>query len=168
MRYEAKRLTLPIVLVTIGMIVALGLHPVATERILAGYVLALAAIALELTTRVFAGRAASSRNSELENALDRRPQDRTRPSDLLRMERELTLGIAGAGHLHARLLPLLREAAAARLRLDLVRSSERARAALGEDVWTILRPDRPPPEDRHGPGISRAEVERCVERLEQL
>jgi len=168
MRTEAQRLALPLVLLTIGLIVALGLHPFATERILAAYVLALAALGLELTTRVLALRSASDRSSEFEAALVRREPDPTRPAELLRIERELTLGIAGAGHLHSRLLPLLREAASARLRLDLTRSAARARAALGDEVWEILRPDRPPPADRHAPGISRRDVERCVARLEEL
>jgi hypothetical protein len=165
---EARRLSLPLVLATVGLIVALGLHPIATERILAAYVLLLAAIALEFTTRVLAQQSAADRNSEFENALDRKPQEAIRPAELLRIERELTLGLAGAGHLHSRLLPLLREAAGARLRLDLARSSVRARAALGDDVWELLRPDRPPPLDRHAPGIARADVARCVDRLEQL
>lgn len=165
---EVRRLLLPLTLVTIGLIVALGLHPIATGRILAAYVLALTAIALELTTRVLASRAASDRNSEFESALERRAPEPTRPAELLRMERELTLGIAGAGHLHTRLLPVLREAAGARLGLDLGRSQERARRLLGEDVWRIVRPDRPAPTDRNAPGISRADVERCLARLEEL
>jgi hypothetical protein len=167
-RDEAQRLSLPLVLATVGLIVALGLHPIATERILAAYVLLLAAIALEFTTRVLAMRSAFERNSEFENALARRPEEPTRPPELLRIERELTLGIAGAGHLHSRLLPVLREAASARLRLDIARSAARARVALGDDVWEILRPDRPAPADRHAPGISRREVELCVARLEEL
>lgn len=168
MRLEARRLVLPVVLATLGLIVALGLQPVSTARILTAYVLGLTAIALELTTRVLAARASSDRNSEFENALARKPVEPTRPAELLRIERELTLGIAGAGHLHTHLLPLLREAASARLGLDVHRSPARVRAAVGDDVWEVLRPDRPVPEDRHAPGISRAEVARCVDRLEQL
>jgi hypothetical protein len=165
---EARRLALPLVLVTTGLIVALGLHPVATERILAAYVLALTAIALELATRVLAAASSSPDRSELEAALDRKPPEATRPAELLRTERELTLGIASAGHLHSRLLPLLREAASARLPFDLERAPGRASEALGADVWELLRPDRDAPADRHAPGIPLREVERCVAALERL
>ena len=72
------------------------------------------------------------------------------------MERELVLGSADADHAHRRLLPLLRGTAAARIAarhgFELERRPDAARALLGEDVWELLRPDRPEPEDRHAPG----------------
>ena len=168
MSYHARRLAVPFVLVTVGLVIALGLHPVATERILAAYVLALAALALELATRLLAARSANDAQSEFEHALERKQPQPTRPTDLLRIERELSLGTTTAGDLHARLLPMLRDAAGARLGLDLRRSPERARAALGDDVWELLRPDRPAPEDRHGPGIPLRRVEDCITTLERL
>lgn len=168
MRREARRLGLPIALVTVGLVIALGLRPVSTEQILAAYVLALTAIALELATRVLAARSHPRRGSAFEAAVERTPPTATRPADLLRMEREISLGVASAGHLHGRLLPMLREAASARLGLDLERSARKAQALLGDDVWELLRPDRPPPEDRHAPGISLRRVEHCIETLERL
>jgi hypothetical protein len=167
-RYEAQRLALPFLLVTVGLVVALGLHPISRERILAAYVLALAAIGLELTMRILAREAATGELSPFEYALDRKRMEPVRPGELLRTERELALGIAGAGHLHTRLLPLLREAAEARLPFDLRRSPERARTALGDEVWQLLRPDLPPPDDRHAPGASRRQIERCIDALEGL
>jgi hypothetical protein len=168
MRFHAQRLVLPFVLVTVGLVIALGLHPVATARILAAYVLALAALGLELTTRVLSSRSATGQPSEFEQALTRETPVPTRPTDLLRIERELSLGVASAGHLHMRLLPLLRDAAATRLGFDLHRAPERARAALGDDAWELLRPDRPAPEDRHGTGVPLRKVEHCIETLERL
>jgi hypothetical protein len=88
------------------------------------------------------------------------------------MERELELGIADSTHAHRRLLPLLRAAAEARLAsrhgIDLDRRPEAAEALLGEDAWELLRPDRPEPTDRHGPGIPRASVAAAIERVESL
>ena len=46
-------------------------------------------------------------------------------------------------------------------------SGIRKRAAW-EETWELLRPDRPVPEDRHGPGIPRDRIERVVARLEAL
>jgi hypothetical protein len=88
------------------------------------------------------------------------------------MERELELGIAGAGHAHHRLLPLLRAAAAARLAsrhgIELERRPEAARELLGEEAWELLRPDRPEPVDRFAPGIPRARVAGLIEKVESL
>ncbi|HEX3225818.1 MAG TPA: hypothetical protein VHQ89_06950 [Gaiellaceae bacterium] len=168
MSFHARRLTLPFLLVTVGLVIALGLHPVSTNRILAAYVLALAALGLELMTRVLSSRSASGQPSEFEQALARKRHRPTRPTDLLRIERELSLGAASAGHLHTRLLPMLREAASARLGFDLHRSPERAHTALGDEAWELLRPDRPAPEDRHGTGAPLPKVEHCIETLERL
>jgi hypothetical protein len=166
-RHESRRLILPFVLVHLGLVIALGIRPVATVTILGAYLIALAALALELVTRVLSARSRAPGQSAFEHALERRPVERTRPPDVLRIERELTLGSASAGHLHMRLLPLLREIAVARLGFDIGRSPERARTLLGDDVWELLRPDRPAPVDRNAPGVHRRELERCIDALER-
>jgi hypothetical protein len=168
MSFHARRLTLPFLLVTAGLVIALGLHPVSTNRILAAYVLALAAFGVELMTRVLSSRSASGSPSEFEQALARERHKPTRPTDLLRIERELSLGTSSAGHLHMRLLPLLRDAASARLGFDLYRFPARAQKALGDETWELLRPDRPAPEDRHGTGAPLRKLEHCIETLERL
>jgi hypothetical protein len=48
---ERRRVTALVVGATIALIVVLGLHPVSTTRIAAGYVLALAAIGLDVCVR---------------------------------------------------------------------------------------------------------------------
>ena len=40
--------------------------------------------------------------------------------------------------------------------------------SLGDDVWELVRPDRPQPADAHGPGIGEAELERVVVALERV
>jgi hypothetical protein len=95
-----------------------------------------------------------------------------RPAELVRTEREITLGNASAGQLHRRLLPMLREAAAARLsaghNIELQRRPDAARALLGDDTWELLRPDRPEPHDRNGPGIPMSQLRDVISRLERL
>jgi len=88
------------------------------------------------------------------------------------MDRVLVLGSADADHAHRQLLPLLRATAAARIAVrhgfELERRPEEARALLGDDVWELLRPDRPEPRDRHGPGVPHARVAAVIERVESL
>ena len=150
---------------------ALALHPLPTERLVAIYVLALAAIALAALTRIVRP-AFWDHDSAFERALAKRGAHPMRPPELVRTEREITLGIASAGHLERRLLPLLREAAAARLAakhgVELARRPEAARALLGDAAWELLRPGRPDPEDRNAPGLPLAQVEALVTRLESL
>ncbi len=151
--------------------IGLATRPLTSERLLAIYVLLLAAIGLAALTRI--ARPAERREvSRFESALRARRSGPLRPPALVRTERELTLGMASAGHLHLRLLPLLREAAAARLAathgVELHRRPEIARTLLGDETWELLRPDRPEPTDRNGPGISFARVEALVTRLEEL
>ena len=88
------------------------------------------------------------------------------------MDRVLVLGSADADHAHRQLLPLLRATAAARIAtrhgFELERRPEEARALLGDDVWELLRPDRPGPKDRHGPGVPHERVAAVIERVESL
>jgi hypothetical protein len=165
---ERRRVTTLVALTTVGLIVVLGLHPVSTERIAAGYVLALAAIGLGAVTRILGAESWHERGSQFEHVLSRKQPEPTRPSDLVRIEREITFGTTSAGHLHTRLLPLLREAAAARLGIDFDLRPERARAALGEETWELLRPDRPEPADRSAPGLSLRRIRTVVDSLERL
>lgn len=148
------------------------LSPISTPRALAIWMLLAAALAIA----TFVGRAREAaglqEGGRFEAALRRRPPAPGPPAELLRMERQLELGVANAMSARLRLLPLLRAAAAARLGssrgIDLERNPDGARAALGDEVWELLRPDRPEPADRHGPGVPRRQIELVVDRLESL
>jgi hypothetical protein len=133
---------------------------------------AVAAIALVLLVRHSRDGRAPQHAGRFEAALRGRKETPQQPVELLRMERELELGIADATHAHRRLLPLLRAAATARLAsrrgVELDRRPEAAEALLGEDVWELLRPDRPEPADRHGPGVPRESVAAAIARVESL
>jgi hypothetical protein len=168
MRAERRRVATLVALTTLALIVVLGLHPVSIDRILAGYVLVLAAIGLAAATRILAADSWRDRGSHFEHALARKPVEATRPSELVRIEREITLGASSAGHLHTRLLPLLRDAASARLGIDFELHPERAQAALGDETWQLLRPDRPAPMDRNAPGLALRRTRGVVDQLEAL
>ena len=162
MRSERARLTLLIGGTTLVLVVLLGIRPVSLDHILAGYVLALAAIAIVALVRQLGARGEYQPQSLFEHALSRKPEQPTRPPELVRIEREITLGTTSAGHLHVRLLPILREAASARL------GSRLTREQLGDDAWELLRPDRPEPIDRNAPSISVRRVGSIVTTLERL
>jgi hypothetical protein len=68
--------------------------------------------------------------------------------------------------------PTLREIAEYRLYdrhgVSLDEQPDRARQILGDVAWDLVRPDRDPPSNRHGPGIRPRELEDVVDKLEQL
>lgn len=168
MTSERRRIAIPLASATLALIVMLGIRPVSTDRIAAGYVLALATIGLATLTRRLADASEYQPPSQFERLLAREPEQPTRPPELLRVEREITLGSSSSGHLHMRLLPLLREVAQARLGVDLERRPDAARNSLGDEAWELLRPDRPAPEDRTAPGLPLRRIRSLVDTLERL
>jgi predicted MFS family arabinose efflux permease len=95
-----------------------------------------------------------------------------RPEQLVRLERLVIGAEASALHAHAYLRPLLAEVAARRLAArgrTLAGMSDTAGAALlGDRLWELVRPGRPFPEDRHGPGVSGPELSAMLDVLERL
>jgi hypothetical protein len=165
--------TLPAALTaTLALVLLLAFRPVRPGLVLDGYVLVLGA--LLLTALVGATRRAQPGGtaSAFERALRRSPPEAKRPAELAKLEREVTLGIGSAFYLHVRLLPVLREIAAERLRerrgIDLAARPEAARAALPEPLWELVRPDRPAPEDRDAPGLRPAHLREAVDALERI
>jgi hypothetical protein len=96
------------------------------------------------------------------------------PASFERIERDLRVATsqAGASHLHWALRPVLRELAAhfllVRRGVDLDASPDEAHALLGDELWGLVRADRPEPRDRHGPGLRPQHLGPIVERLEGL
>lgn len=165
-----RRLIAPSLAATATLVVLLALRPLPTSRALAIWVVLVAAVALLLL--VGHSRDGRGARSRFETALRPPPAAAPQPVELLRMERDIELGIAGAGNAQHRLLPILREAAAARLAsrhgVELERRPDAARGLLGEDVWELLRPDRPEPADRFDRGVPREQVAAAIERVESL
>ena len=100
-----------------------------------------------------------------------KPVATPRPKGLRAMERQVGLARGSAGDLHERLCPLLQDIARDRLAtagIDLDRDPETAEAALGPEAWELVRADRPPPSDRHGPGATLADVQSAVASIERI
>jgi hypothetical protein len=169
---RVRRLVVPAVTATVALVALLALRPLSTSRALAIWVVIVAAMALLLLVRHSQRNAGGRGRSRFEAALRPRKRPATEPVELLRMQRELELGIAGAGYAHSRLLPLLRGVAASRLGsrhgIELDRSPDAARAVLGDEAWQWLRPDRPEPADRFDPGIPREQAEHLIATVESL
>ena len=94
------------------------------------------------------------------------------PRSLAQLENELTMSIGDALDFHYRLRPHLRVVAAGLLEgrhgVALDEEPDRARHLLGDETWRLVRPDRPVPADRHGPGLSADALEHVVVALERL
>ncbi len=96
---------------------------------------------------------------------------RARPASLARVEREVTLATGTAFDVHFRLRPMLQSLSAGlllRRGIDLERSPDRAAGLLGPDLWALIRPGIPAPDDRTAPGVSLETIERAVDDLERL
>jgi len=166
-RRVAELLALP----AIGLGVALALAPDSAE--LEVHVSLL--IVLGLTLLAFLGsiRAAyPSAPSPFVASLRRPLVSVERPAGLVRLEREVSMAGTAAFDVHYRLRPVLVNLAAellsSRRGIDLEREPERAHAVLGDDVWELVRPDRPQPMERLGAGIDEAHLGRVVSALEQI
>jgi hypothetical protein len=150
----------------------LAIHRLPTPRALAIWVVIVTALILIVLIRHSREYGGPEPPSRFEESLRARKRPTTQPEELERMDREIVLGSADADHAHRRLLPLLRATAAARIAarhgFELQRRPEAAHTLLGDDVWELLRPDRPEPEDRHGPGVPRAQIEKVIARVESL
>jgi hypothetical protein len=168
---ERLRLIMAAVTATMATAIVLGLDIFAADTVVAVYIVVLGGIALLGLTDLARG-GDQSESSLFELSLRRPKQESMRPAALVRIERELVLGMESAGHLHRRLLPILREAAAARLsakrQIDLETGPRAAREVLGDEAWELLRPDRPEPATRNAPGISRAKLTATVDVLEDI
>ena len=55
-----------------------------------------------------------------------------------------------------------------RHRVDLTADPERARGVVGDDIWPLIDPSRPPSFDSKAPGTDLRTLTRIVDRLEQL
>ena len=159
------------VLATAALVVALVLAPDRAELEVHVWLLVMLAIAFLLLLQGI-HTAYPSGDSPFLASLRRPSVPAERPASLARTEREVSMAGAAAFDVHFRLRPVLIELAAdllsTRRGIDLERAPERARAALGDETWEIVRPDRPEPAQRHAPGLDQAHLDRIVTALEQL
>jgi hypothetical protein len=133
------------------------------------YALILCAVVLGYAIKAL--RTAYPPAAPLRSAQRRAARGRRPPSSLARIEDEAALGVAGAFHLHHRLCPRLRSIStgllAVRRRISLDGDPQATRSVLGDPAWNLVRPNRPPPEDRLARGIPISDLRSVVESLER-
>lgn len=166
-----RLLRLPLVL-TIGLVAVAVALPGRTGEAYRVYVLALVAYGLaRLVIALSASRPIASW-SPVDAALQPVPERPARVEELERIEREIVIAKTTSFDLHFRLRPTLRRIASellySRRGIDLDGNPDAARRALGDETWDLVRGDRPPPDDRFGPGIESAELHRVVAALEAI
>lgn len=124
-----------------------------------------AAVVALITTRDLAARA------ELRARPVRRVGDSTRLEQLRRVGQALADAQTSEIGIDRGLRPLLRPIAAMRLArrgVDLDRHREEARALLGEPLWELVRADRARGSNLVAGGISAAELQSLIKRLERI
>ena len=80
-------------------------------------------------------------------------------------------GVRHAEGVHHQLRPTLAaalEPVLSRRGLSLAVPDPRVETLLGPELWEIVRPGRPRPENQWGPGLDRRALERILDRLETL
>ena len=159
-----------LVLPTLALLFAVAFAPGRLPLVVRIYALCASAVALGLGLAAL--RRAYPPTPPLRTDDSARPVRRSPPPTLARMEDELALGVAGAFDLHHRLAPRLRAVAAglllSRRRVSLTHDPEDAHRILGDEGWDVVRPDRPPPEDRLARGITQDGLARVVDSLEAV
>jgi hypothetical protein len=155
-------------LATLGLVLARVFQPGRLELELDVYILVVGGVALlNVVILIREAYPLAGPVTQIARALEHDEPEPQRLPELERVERELTMSTATSFDLHTRFRPLVRDIATARLGAR-GRKLEASEGELGEELWALVRPDRPVPTDRHGAGISRESVARIVERLEAL
>jgi len=160
-----------LVLPTVALVFVFGFLP--GEAALAARIYALFVCVLAFLVALAALRAGLAPARALRRGTKKRGGSRrTTPETLERIEQETLLGIASSFDVHHKLRPRLRgladELLSSRRRVSLDEDPDAARTILGERTWELVRPDRPPPEDRFARGIPVSELTAVVDSLERI
>lgn len=97
--------------------------------------------------------------------------DSMRLEQLRRIDQTLAAARASEAGVNRELRPLFRAIAATRLArrgVDVDRNAEEARALLGDELWELVRAERPRGSDLSPGGISTIELQSLIERLERI
>jgi membrane protein implicated in regulation of membrane protease activity len=167
---DLRRALRTLVLPTLALLVVAAFVPGRLGPGVRAYALLVCVLALWIALAAL--RRAYPPAGRLRRAGDRVDGRRQPVRSLVELENVTALAVADAGDLHFRLRPRLRDLAAGLLEgrrgIALDAQPGRARLALGDETWDVVRADRPLPEDERAPGIPRAALERVVASLERL
>lgn len=138
------------------------------RRLMAFYLAALAGVAVVLVVRLLADRHPTSPSRFERVAAGGAVEPMPPPRALRATQRALVSAGDSAGGAHGALRPVLAAVVTERLaaRHGIGIGDPRAAGLVGPELWELVRPDRPPPEDRHGRGLEPAQLERLVDQLE--
>jgi hypothetical protein len=136
------------------------------------YLLGMGGVLLLALVRTTSERDVPVRGSDFDRAVDEVTRRSPSDSGELALLHDVEQSVASGFHLHVRLRPILRQIAAHRLWMrfgvDLDREPDRAHELVGAEAWELVRPERPPPLDRLGPGPPASRLRLVVEELERL
>ena len=155
----------PLLVVTAGCVVATALGLALGQ----GSTVALAS-ALVLATALAVAAALELRPARRQPPPPR-ARDHTMPLRLRQIADDLRESEQSEVGVDRSLRPLLVPIVTARLGrrgVDMALAPRRAQELLGDVLWEIVRPDRPPAASRVGPGLAGDELQEAIERLEQL
>jgi hypothetical protein len=155
----------PLLVVTAGCVVATGLGLVFGQGSTVALVSALALASALATAAALQLRPAPRQQPPPPARNDEMPLRLRQIADILRESEESEVGVDRS------LRPLLVPIAAARLGrsgVDMARAPRRSQELLGDVLWDIVRPDRPPAAYRVGRGLAGDDLRTAIDRLEQL
>jgi hypothetical protein len=158
------------VIATVGLVITIALAPGRAAPAVDVYLIAVGTLALLLAIARTLGTLPRERPTRLDAAQPGSSR-RSRPRELVKLEREVGLSTETAFDAYYRLRRTVREIAASRLRLrgiDLDGSSDSAEALLGSEAWDLVRSDRPRPRDHDAPGLPLDRIEAIVVAVEEL
>jgi hypothetical protein len=154
----------PLLLSTLVAGAVLAFTPEHRTTVAHAYVLVVGVILVRLAVAAVGDALPGRGRSPFDDALLPPPPAEDRLPELERVQREVTLATVTAYDLHLRLLPALREIATTRLE----RNGRSANAETLGRWWELLRPDRPPPDDRFAPGLAHDDLRALVADLEKM
>jgi len=171
MSYAVRRALVVGTVFTVGALFALFVSSGVRERVLDAYMVAIGCVLMLMLVRTARALLPESRSSAFDAALTAMRGPGAHSGEI-GLERDVQLSRINAFHFHMRVRPVLREIAALRLSrrygVVLDREPARARELVPSAAWEVVRPDRPPPEDRLGPGPTLASLRTVVSELERL
>jgi hypothetical protein len=155
----------------LGAVFAASLLPVKAGLVLDLYLIFLGGVTLLALARATRVAQPGSGQSAFDTALRPSTPRTERPPELEQLERQVALAATTAFDVHYRFRHVVRDVVTQRLwarhSVDLEADAHLAESLVGQDVWELVRPDRPPPTDPFAPGLGLGGIEAVITELER-